>query len=158
MIQVLLGVVAASVLPTHNVHVSLAEAEWTGQSLEVTLDVRTEDLERALKGPITERNVARLLAKYVVLHYDPTKQPAPQSFLGFERHGASTTLFFEFTVRGRPKDYALEHTLFFELERQQRHTVIVTHGKARRTLLFNRKHRQRALWPHASKAMSPKAH
>ena len=158
MIPSVLVLIVASFAPTHNVHVSLAEAEWTGQSLEVALDVRTDDLERALKSPITERNVARLLAKYVVLHHAPTKQPAPQSFLGYERHGASTTRFSEFAIRGVPKDYTLEHTLFFDLERRQRHTVIITHGKARRTLLFNRKHRQRVLWPHTSKAMSPKTH
>ena len=147
MIHSLLVLIVASFTPTHNVHVSLGEAEWTGQSLEVALDVRTEDLERALKSPITKQSVAQLLSHSVVLRHNATKQPATQAVLGLERHGASTTLFFEFAVHGAPTDYVLEHTLFFDLERHQRHTVIVTRGTASRTLLFNRKHRQRTLWP-----------
>ena len=147
MIGTVLTAAIISALPTHNVHVSLGEAEWTGDALEISLDVRTDDLERAIRGAITKPAVQALLTKEVQLHHDTAKTPIPTALIGYERHGATTTLFFEFAVRGAPANYALSMSLFFELERSQKHTIVLTHGKTQRTLHFDAAHRRRALWP-----------
>ena len=147
MIATVLTTALVSALPTHNVHVSLGEAEWTGVALEFSLDVRTDDLERAVRGAITKPAVQALLAKEIRLHHDTAKTPMAMVLIGYERHGATTTLFFEFAVHGDPADYALSMSLFLELERSQKHTIVVTHGRTQRTLHFDAAHTRRALWP-----------
>ena len=146
MIMTVLTIAFATALPAHNVHVSLGEAEWTSEALEVSLDVRTDDLERALRSTLSEAGIAALLAKRTALQRRGTRTPAAMSFIGYERHGATTTLFYEFAVHGAPRDYEMELTLFFTLERSQKHTVVVTHGTAQQTLHYDMKHHRQPLW------------
>ena len=120
----------------------VTEAEIVDGSLEVVLELRTEDVERAV-GAGEQALRALVTGGFRVQHEGA---PVRLTWVGVERRGPSTVCYFEFKLQSRAESYLLHVPILTKLEHAQLNTVNIKRGRQRKTRRFRRGVGPKPLW------------
>lgn len=148
----LLGVgVLTSARSKHAYHVSVTRMryETSQKTLEISVRVFTDDLEKGLS--LANGNRAFVLhnddqnnpyvEKYLRQHFalaGPDRQIRPFQYVGKEQEADATWLYLEVPFSGSPAGWVLRHDLLMEVFDDQVNMVNVKWGNDRKTYLFKK--------------------
>lgn len=143
------GSLAAMLVPglagAHPYHTSSAVADVRKRRLEVTLTVRPEDLQEALRRKAGRRlhidsdpEVDLLARAYVETRFvlRDSSGPLAMTWVGCEISADVGRLYFAFDLPADPAAVTLRSAVFFELAPSQVNRVLVRRGEKKRTLRF----------------------
>jgi hypothetical protein len=132
----------------HKTHSTLAEMEWDSPRLEVSMQLHTADLNKALSASPSassfEEAVESLVRKHVIVR-DRKKSVVPITWVGVEEAAFGVWVYFEWKLEAPLSEYTLEHGLFLDVEPTTVHTVNVREGKAIKSLRFHSKYTRKKL-------------
>lgn len=140
-------------MAVHDFHTSLTEINYNPKtkSLEMTIRVFTDDLERALtninndkavKIQPTDYSTDPLIIKYLRKHLafvSPNKDVVPYDFLGKEVELDATWLYVEVPAAENLKGYSIFNSIMTELFDDQTNLINLIYPDKKKSFVFDNK-------------------
>ena len=141
--RLLLAALCSLLIPmsadAHPSHVTLAEMELDAGNLEVSLQLHSAELQRALtrqgRDVPFQKAVESLVRDGVVLE-SATGAPIPMEWVGVQEAPFGVWVYFQWRLKDPLATHVLVHRLLMDVEPRVVHTVNLTAGKTRQTMTF----------------------
>ncbi len=137
--------------PAHEYYVSVTQIQYNPaeKTLEISIRLFTDDLEKALAAENNDRPVRitnndqnnAVVEKYMRKHFvltDSRRQPKPWKYIGKENEADATWIYLEIPQEGSLSGFSLRNDLLMDTFRDQVNIVNIRINSDKKTLLYKK--------------------